>query len=582
VRWTYIPFILAAVLALQFCGDNTSGGGGQPCTPGNGPANSANCPTPTPPPTNTPVAAPPLVHVPNFSDVGQFIAGSSGNVTNPQIQANVTIAFGQTQTAPDRAVLVCDHGVHCSAASYFDFMRLDTSSPIGQGHAFLNDPGYSETNPHPWLLHQGTQTVGGRTSPKTNLFNTNFGEPQTSAWWLLCFQGHQVSCSGTVGGSDTFNDGDYIYSDTSHGQLCNLIYANPAGLCPASTIELANDAAYQAALLTWFPAAGVHSNLSPYLFILNGFSTGESKTENGQASCVYTDTCLAMLAPTNVYGGDIEFCGQNQLSIGGKLRLVYKPSFFPFCVNSATNIIWFGKTAFETEEYEAATYTCPGNQIGANPATMMAYEGVYLLTYNPVNPTSEYSKLQVQCHATGQTSNHLNSWPVQQIVPTGSVAIAVTPYAQSGGGGPYFGLAGCTPGQNDSGGIQVYLVSAASCGNAGDGTNVGVYSNAFSNCNLAGSAMPNPGPCAVFVNLTQNAYNTSLCANVTALGADLSLTWSSATFGHQVDIGQVSATFGDVIPSGQGGGGGTITTNSVTWACGSPNIPANSAVIATP
>lgn len=530
-----------------------------------------------------------LKHVPNASYVGNDIAGTDGGVKQAQIRANVSYAMNAAVgNGAGRSVSVGDHCVTVCAINYFDFMRPNAAATPQFGYVMLSDPlANPDAATHAWLLHLGSPPPmpSNRASPGTNIYVDNFKEPQTATWWRLCFDGevsaadtHSVTCNGLSptpgptsstgdqGGNQSYDAGDIVFSDTSSIGIANLTNS-----LDNTSQEISSDSDLLSAESTWFPVALEHRNGSIYPVWINGVSRGANNSITaGHGSCdlVLRADCLMLGGLPNVIAGDFEFFGQS----GNPGSIVYNDSLLPFAVNSAANILSAGQSIVELEEYESGTF--PTNPpIGTYANTMLSYYASYLLTWQPNNPAAEISWLDVDLHDPSQNSKHLSSWPIQTLVPYGTVAISITPY--SPGGGPTFGIDGCVTGETDSGGIIPYLVPG-SCGVAFDGvTKAGVYANASSACAVAGSPI---GPCAWFVNITNASY-TIPCSIIASLGRDLGLT---LTFGHWIGIGQTpnpggsaSGIFGDVIPASQGGGGGTLTTadtTNATFNCGSGTL----------
>jgi len=585
--------LLSVVMVFALMG----GCGSSPYCTGNGASTacSGNGQGGGPQSSSAPIA---LHNVPNVSYVGAYLAGTTGSVTQAQIRANVYIALnGSVGQGAGRNISVCDpQPTSCLAFSYIDIMRPDAFSLSGLGTAMQDDSGFQEGcsggggTGVSWFLHASCGPPV-RTTTATNVFNTNFANLATAAWTKLCLTAQinaitnprgATTCNsqsvGRVGDSnigDTLDHGDGVFSDTPAIDIQNLTGS-------ASVVEIANDNALQIFQAAWYPVAFQHSTGQAYSVWTNGTDRGANKGElsTNAHSCHYVQfaDCLILVGYTpTVYGGFEFFC-QNIVSS----KLAFAAEYCPFGVNSATNVISAGKSfipASESECYPGGCGSDPAGTVETTANHMMLYYAMYLLTYQPSAPYSEIESLDVERHVTtgGNTnnSNNLASWPVQTVVPNGRMAIGITNYVQGGAG-----YAGCpAPDTNNSGGIIPYLVPS-SCGKGDDTvTDLGVYGNASSDCRVA---LVDIGPCAWYANPTNATYNTSLCLNIAALGTDLSLVWGASTFQHQVDIGQVAATLGDVIPSGQGGGGGTITYNVQSFACATPQIPSDGAIIITP
>jgi hypothetical protein len=541
---------------------------------------------------------PNLTHVPNGSYVGLYLAGTDGGVTQTEIRANVSIAMnGAVGFGAGRSISACDHGVSCLAMSYFDFFRPATDPVHGLQFAdvMISDPSFPmESSPHPWFFHFGSPPplVSNRTMPTPNTYNTNLCCVNTSEFWRTCITGTvdsgnikndicnglspvpgPTSSTGDMGGGQSYDWGDIVFSDNSAVDLGYI-----TGGAPGTTVtqEIPDDTTLLRDLHLWMSATMKHVvSASPYPVYVNGTSRGINNQENaGLGSCEFIPSanCQTLVELPNVAYGGFEFYGQSLDSTG----LKFNGSFFPFSVNSATDVIGAGASISELEEYENATFTSH-QQLGTSANSMLAYYAAYLLTYNPLKPTDEISWLDVEHHENNQTSAHLSSWPVQTLVPYGAIAIPISNYEQPG----LIGLAGCTASNTDSGGIIPYLIPS-SCGHSTiGGKNVGVYANASSACSVAGTAI---GPCAWFLNITNSDY-TIQCSEIMALGSALSLSWGLSTFAHWVGIGQIpnftsvtgtaSGVLGDVIPAAQGGGGGSMTTNDTshaTFTCGSSSV----------
>lgn len=613
-----LAVIIVAVIAA--CGssgkDPSSGNGPSPCTAGNGQNTNGKCggsSVPTPPPTATPAAAP--LHVPNVSFVGQYLAGLDGGVTQTQIQTNLTIAEGaltsSAGSAGGRAISASDNCVHTCGMLYFDFFRPNnTFAP-----AMAADGAYSECGgpTASWFLHaklgnqcdQG-QRVGTNGIGNVQPFVDNFSNLATATWWRSCFDGTAsegacngfsptpgpTSSTGDTNGGRTYNSGDIILSDTSATAQGNIISA-PAPI--ATTFEIAADPVMQGLLQTWIPLAAKHINNSVYNIWMNGASRGANSNQSASkahtcASSIvnssgWAQDCLVLvnIAPA-VTCGIYEFWGQ---AGGGGGNVRFNDALVVFAVNSAASIIANGKCVAEISEYESQTFNPAHPILGTAPSTMMLYYASYLLTYNPLNPTAEYSWLDVEDHDPTQSSPLLSSWPIQQIVPTGNVAIPVTAYNQNAGLGGGIGGSGCQPDpgvagahtESDTGGIISYLIPGScgtsvtgSSGNSGFPFKAGSYGNANSACAVATVSI---GACAWFFNLT-NASFVIPCSEITALGTALGKTWGIGTFTHQVDLGTGATTLKDVVS------GGSLTYNVLAYTCGTTPLPSDTGIIVTP
>jgi hypothetical protein len=527
------------------------------------------------------------------------LATQAGTVTHANICADISIAMnGAVGGGAGRAMSVNDcPGV--LGMSYFDPFRPNNQGNA-PGAALINEPGYTECGTTTAsFLHdstlgscsgspsQGTRFVAnGSTVLTLNFLNTSF----TAPFFKRCFSANATSTnakavalcnsSSPKGTGDTtsktFDGGDLLFYDTT-----NTLMANHTNSADAA-LEIGNDPALSNAEALWMPLANQHSNGSSYNVFMNGMAQGTSKIENGspgpgQSCHVNAQDCLIQLGFTPVVGGVEEFCGQTGPST------FYKSVFGAWCVNSASNVLAANKQFVELQEYEGSggandpTVTL----LGTTAAHMLAYYVEFLLTYQPTKPFAEYSWLDIESHvctaggcsggAADNSINHLSAWPIQEFVPTGTMGIGITAYSQNGhSGAGSIGLAGCTPSENDVGGIQVYLV-AGSCGSGSGGdsaSNVGVYCNGTTSYTINGGA--SLGAAEFCVNMTGSTYNSSLCARLFADTGQL-----GSSFGHQVDIGQPtgSSTFADLVS------GGTISTG-LSFACGTPSIPSDAGIIA--
>jgi hypothetical protein len=548
--------------ASRTCSGNGQGGGGTPSiAPSTGPAT--------------------LLHAPNVSYVGQYLAGLTGGVTQTQIQANVSVAEGAVTStvAGGRALSTTDACVHTCALLYFDFMRVLGFDPVMEDPG--NSPAFSECF-SAWFLHTGSCTVANRVGPNPGAspYITNFANPDTSTLWKQCFtaqvnaaNANKGLCNGTSPGAAgdsgigrNYDNGDIIFSDTSSYTMNNLTQQ------VSSTLEIGADPALENALKTWIPAAARHANGSVYKIWINGVSRGANNGQDPSTahSCHFVALAdcqkLVGLAP-NITCGVYEFWGQ----AGGGANIRFSDALVPFAVNSATNLIASGNCIAELSEVESQNFNgcpCPpGVVVETTPGRLLVYYDSYLLTYRPTSPYSEYSWLDVEDHEKGQSSTHLSSWPVQTLLPHGNMAIPITAYNQIGGNGG----AGCPP-EDNVGGIIPYLVPG-SCGTTvTGGMTAGTYGNASSDCTVAGVSI---GPCAWFFNLT-NADFAVPTSFITTLGTDLSLTWNATTFQHQVDVGQGTATLADMVS------GGTMTYNVLGYTSGTTVVPSDSGIIITP
>jgi hypothetical protein len=564
-------------------------------------------------------------HIFDISYVGSFLAGVNGTVTQAQIQANVSIGHGaRVGLGADRSVSSCNHALSnwdtgCQASVYFDLARADASTSGGFGSAMLAQGGasapYSEgvlpvSAPAAWFLHTALpQAPTTRATPldctgnfPNCVYSTNFANTLTAQWMALCAQGQVVNNSlnttttgpcngqspsgtGDTGGGQTYDAADVIFFDTFSTSMVGMT----KGL--TTTSEIGADPALANAQAAWFPIAFKHKNGGVFNVNVNGLArvSGQTmKAENGIGACHYntgSDDCYIMLGFSPVTGGTQEFFCQN--STQG-----WKSEFCAWYINSATQAIGLGKQVWQLSEYDSTHSagcgtTCTA-QVGETANHILALYVASLLTYQPSKPTAEAVWLDVDKHCTNQNcsdgsgpeaSNHLSAWPIENLVPYGSMAIGMTPYVCGGSnctttptGG--IGLAGCTPSENDSGGIIPYLVPGT-CGNADDGVeNVGVYCNATDHMGNAGVAL---GAAVFCLNLT-NAAVTIPTSEITALGALLpgAPVWGVGTFTHQVDIGQSAATLQDNL------NGGTMTVATLGFTSGMTQIASDSGMIITP
>ena len=638
---------------IAACGsgkDPNSGGGPSPCMAGNGQNMGNRCggspgtAAPTPPPTSTP--GPAQIHAPDITYIGNALGGSSTYVTQALIQQWATIAMDPAVGAgAGRAVNVSDHGVHTLSEKYFDWNRPAIGGN-NYGAWITADPGFLEgvvaTNT---LLHKGLPTNSlNRTG--TNFYNTNFANAATEAQWKGCITGtasassNSPTCNATsppTGDSQSglsLDSNDIAFGDTDSVTIATLTQNTPP---PTTTAEIGSDALLLADMQAWYPLTFLHANgTTPYKVMLNGANRGiNQKTNNGTGSCGTSAqgrnncTDLCSLA-TVVQWCVLEFFGQ-ALPDGSHEQ--FTGGLFPGYVNSATAVLATGRSVVELEEYESC-YPGQGAQcsngtgfnpkaiiIGTTPNRMLAYYVAYLLTYNPANPGSTISMLDLDGHnccsdpstvptpMPTENANRMSIWPVQSVVPATNPAIGVTTYNAGNATAPVnpgvgictqgvncYGIDGCLngtdpTGESDSGGIIPYLVPL-SCGTANSGSatlKIGVYANAWAHCTVSGVDI---GACMGVLNLT-NANFTIPCSLVGSLGTLLGNNWAllpAVIFNHQIDIGQGStgAVFADVIPvdtSGiSGNGGGTLTYNSMTFQCGigSGVVGPDSGLIATP
>lgn len=596
-----LAVIIAVLAATPTCGSNPqcTGTGSAPGCSGNG-SNGGQGPTPAP-------SALILTHIPNVSPVGAYIAGTGGTVTQAQIRANISIALNEgVGNGAGRAISVCDpQPTTCQGGTYTDISRADASTAAGLGTAMLADPNYTEGcgTANAWLLHSSCGPAVRITplscgSPPNCVYNNNFSSSATAAWFKQCITGtvsglntSAATCntkspsggSGDTGGNQSLDKGDIIFYDTPAISMINLTKNNGS-----SSQEIGVDPALYNAEQTWFTAANQHASGQTYKVWVNGNDRDANKSTSAGSghSCHYTPNgtvggaassdCLALDSLSGVQYGGFEFFCQNTVSSHNQFAAEY----CPFGINSATNVISAGKVWIPTSECEYAVNTgCNnGSAVNVTAAHMMLYDAAFLLTYNPSANQSEFSSMDFDPHSSSAQSNasgFLDSWPVQTIVPTGTVGIPITNYVQGGAGYAGCGTADNPPEASNSGGIIPYLVSG-SCGYGDDTvTPVGVYCNGNTAFSVAGGA--NVGAIEYCINLTNATYNSSLCARI------LSDT-GGAVLVHQVDIGQLGGTncsgiacvLGDVL------NGGTMSTQTASFACATPALPSDSGAIYTP
>lgn len=547
---------------------------------GNGQGGAGQQPSPLPSSAPSPIA-----HVPDVSYVGFLIAGQSGTVNHSLICSSLSIAMGgNVGNGPGRQLSVIDCP-NTQGMNYFDFMRpnINGNAP---GAAMVADSNYSECS-QAWFLHKPTCTVGNRTNPVGTAGNLNFlNTTFTAPWWKRCFDGTATgsiaptTCNGTspLGPGDTtghtFDGGQIIFADTSS----TTIAAVTQGATP--TVEIGNDPAFINAVKAWTPLAAQHANGQAYGINWNGLTRATSTDPlSGQGACPFVIdhgspySCLDLMGLPNTVGGTLEFAFQNP----GPPPF-FSGNLFPWHINSATDVIAAGGTVYELSEPDPVNFPGTGNQ-QASPNGLLAYYAGFLLTFNPKKPTAEYDWLDVDDHASGNSSNNLAVFPVQFLVPYGNIAIPITAYAP--GAGPTFGIDGCAngtdpSGETDSGGIIPYLI-VGSCGTHG-ALNIGAYANAS---NLCSNNLTPIGPCIYGVNLSNQNY-TVTCASILALAAKLGVAWVATgaggdTFTHWVGIGQIPNPNDTNVVSGAQGditafGGGSMTisdTTNATFKCGS-------------